>query len=93
VQRLRDKKNAFLSGDNSVYYMRKLNFFMDPILHAPFLPIDENQIAKDLFGDKKREEWSDDDWVKYYAELKKRKAESIKTLGTDAFDRFLKMEQ
>jgi hypothetical protein len=33
LQAARDKKNEFLSGDNSLDYSRKLNFLMDPMLH------------------------------------------------------------
>lgn len=93
IQALRDKKNSFLSGDNSIYYMRKLNFLMDPALHSQFLPIDENQIRKELFGDKKKEDFTPDDFIKFYEELRKRKAQKIKEQGTQAFDRFLEIEK
>ena len=66
LQVLRDKKNSFLSGDNSIYYMRKLNFLMDPILHSQFLPIDEAQIRKEMFGDKKQSDLTEEDSLKFW---------------------------
>jgi len=54
--------------------MRKLNFLMDPALHSQFLPIDEMQVRKELFGDKKKEDFTPDDFIKFYEELRKRKA-------------------
>ena len=66
LQVLRDKKNSFLSGDNSIYYMRKLNFLMDPILHSEFLPIDEAQIRKEIFGDKKKSDLTEEDSLKFW---------------------------
>lgn len=93
LQRARDKKNAFLSGDTSLDYARKLNFLMDPILHEQFLPIDEGQIWKELFGAKKAEDVSPDDMLRFYSEVRKRKEEQLKTKGTDAWERFKGIEK
>ena len=93
LQVLRDKKNSFLSGDNSIYYMRKLNFLMDPVLHSQFLPIDEAQIRKEIFGDKKQSDFTEEDSLKFWQEYNKRKAQKIKEQGTQAFDRFLEIEK
>lgn len=93
LQRARDKKNAFLSGDTSLDYARKLNFLMDPILHEQFLPLDEGQIWKEMFGNKKQEDVSPDDLLNFYGELRKRKQEQLKTQGTDAWERFKGIEK
>lgn len=93
LQVLRDKKNSFLSGDNSIYYMRKLNFLMDPVLHSEFLPIDEAQIKKEIFGDKKKSDFTEEDSLKFWQEFNKRKTQKIKEQGTQAFDRFLEIEK
>lgn len=93
LQKARDKKNAFLSGDTSLDYARKLNFLMDPILHEQFLSIDEGQIWKELFGTKKDKDVSPDDMLRFYAEVRKRKEEQLKTKGSDAWERFKGIEK
>ena len=93
LQKARDKKNAFLSGDTSLDYARKLNFLMDPILHEQFLSIDEGQIWKELFGAKKDKDVSPDDMLRFYAEVRKRKEEQLKTKGSDAWERFKGIEK
>lgn len=93
LQRARDKKNVFLSGDTSLDYARKLNFLMDPILHEQFLPLDESQVWKEMFGNKKQDEVTPDDMLNFYTELRKRKQEQLKTQGTDAWERFKGIEK
>ena len=52
LEEARNKKNDFLSGNTSLDYTRKLNFAIDPILHANYLAIDEIQLWKQHYGDK-----------------------------------------
>ena len=93
LQTARDKKNEFLSGDNSLDYSRKLNFLMDPMLHDQFIAIDEAQLWQEKFGDKTKDDISIEDMVEFLTELQKKRKEQLKSQGTDAFDRFKKLEK
>ena len=93
LQLARDKKNAFLSGDTSLDYARKLNFLMDPMLHDQFLGIDEEQIWKEKFGDKGQDEISVEELGEFLQLLQTKRNEQFKTLGTAAFERFKALEK
>lgn len=93
LQRALDKKNAFLSGDTSLDYSRKLAFFMDQNLHAPFLAIDDNQLLAEEMGDKTFDDYTQDELLDLYGRVQKKKENILKTRGTDAWERYKAIEK
>lgn len=98
IQVLQDKynkaveaKNLFLSGDTSLDYSRKLNFAIDPVLHSPFLKIDEAQMRKDKFKD--RTDISEEEELEFQFELYQAKQTYLKNNLTESWKRFKEIEK
>lgn len=94
IDKARQAKDEFLSGDTSLDYTRKLNFALDPNLHAPFMDIDEEQLWKDKFGNKTMDEISDEDKLEFLTvTLPNARKFQTKEKLTQSWDRFKQLEK
>lgn len=93
VEKARQAKNDFLSGDTSLDYTRKLNFALDSNLHSPFLDIDYEDAWKKKFGNKQLSDLTDAEkfeWTQILLDKQKFKdKESI----SKSWDRFKAIEK
>lgn len=94
VDKARQAKNEFLSGDTSLDYTRKLNFALDPNLHSPFMDIDAESLWKEQFGNKSIDEISDEDKLHFYTVVLPEKQKfRTKEQITKSWDRFKQVEK
>lgn len=96
VEKLRNEKDLFLSGDTSLDYARKLNFLMDPQLHKEFLPLDSEQIWKKHFKDTPLNSATEEQLKKFITEIlpeEQKKVYADKEKLTIAWDRFKQIEK
>ena len=78
VEELRKKKDEFLAGDTSLDYTRKLNFLIDPMLHSQFLSIDQGQFFKEQYGDRRLEELTLEEIIKFQYDWAKKVEDTLK---------------
>lgn len=78
VEDLRKKKDEFLAGDTSLDYTRKLNFLIDPMLHSQFLSIDQGQFFKEQYGDRRLEELTPEEIIKFQLDWNKKVEDTLK---------------
>lgn len=94
VEKARQAKDEFLSGDTSLDYTRKLNFALDPNLHSPFIDIDAEALWKEQFGNKSIDEISDEDKLHFYTVVLPEKQKfQTKEAITKSWDRFKQIEK
>lgn len=94
VEKARQAKDEFLSGDTSLDYTRKLNFALDPNLHSPFMNIDAEALWKEQFGNKSMDEISDEDKLHFYTVVLPEKQKfQTKEAITKSWDRFKQIEK
>ena len=94
VEKARQAKDEFLSGDTSLDYTRKLNFALDPNLHSPFMDIDAEALWKEQFGNKSMDEISDEDKLHFYTVVLPEKQKfQTKEVITKSWDRFKQIEK
>lgn len=94
VEKARQAKDEFLSGDTSLDYTRKLNFALDPNLHSPFMDIDAEALWKEQFGNKSIDEISDEDKLHFYTVVLPEKQKfQTKEAITKSWDRFKQIEK
>lgn len=94
VEKARQAKDEFLSGDTSLDYTRKLNFALDPNLHSPFMDIDAEALWKEQFGNKSMNEISDEDKLHFYTVVLPEKQKfQTKEAITKSWDRFKQIEK
>lgn len=94
VEKARQAKDEFLSGDISLDYTRKLNFALDPNLHSPFMDIDAESLWKEQFGNKSIDEISDEDKLHFYTVVLPEKQKfQTKEQITKSWDRFKQIEK
>lgn len=92
VEDLRKKKDEFLAGDTSLDYTRKLNFLIDPMLHSQFLSIDQGQFFKEQYGDRRLEELTPEEIIKFQLDWNKKVEETLKSEVNDAWERYKEIE-
>lgn len=94
VEKARQAKDEFLSGDTSLDYTRKLNFALDPNLHSPFMDIDAEALWKEQFGNKSLDEISDEDKLHFYTVVlpEKQKFQDKESI-TKSWNRFKAIEK
>ena len=94
VDDLRKKKDQFLAGDTSLEYTRKLNFLIDPILHSQFLSIDQNQFFKEKYGDRRLEELTPEEIIKFQLDWNKKLEDTLKMKDevNTAWERYKEIE-
>lgn len=92
VDEARKKKDEFLAGDTSLEYTRKLNFIMDPTLHSQFLSIDKNQYFKEQYGDRRYEELSPEEMIKFELDWSKKVETTLKDEINQSWDSYKKIE-
>lgn len=92
VEDLRRKKDNFLAGDTSLDYTRKLNFLIDPMLHSQFLSIDQGQFFKEQYGDRRLEELTPEEIIKFQLDWNKKVEETLKSEVSDAWERYKEIE-
>lgn len=92
VEELRKQKDEFLAGDTSLEYTRKLNFLIDPKLHEQFLSIDQNQFFKEKYGDRKPEELSPEEQIKFIFDWKKKVESTLKEEVNQSWERYKEKE-
>ena len=93
VNELRQKKDDFLSGNNSLEYTRKLNFLIDPVLHAEFLDIDREQFFKEQYGNRKYKDLNIEEKIQFEQNWGKKVEETLKLDIDTAWNKFKKIEQ
>lgn len=94
VEKARQAKDEFLSGDTSLDYTRKLNFALDPNLHSPFMDKDAETLWKEQFGNKSIDEISDEDKLHFYTVVLPEKQKfQTKEAITKSWDRFKQIEK
>ena len=94
VEKARQAKDEFLSGNTSLDYTRKLNFALDPNLHSPFMDIDAEALWKEQFGNKSIDEISDEDKLHFYTVVLPEKQKfQTKEAITKSWDRFKQIEK
>lgn len=94
VEKARQAKDEFLSGNTSLDYTRKLNFALDPNLHSPFMDIDAEALWKEQFGNKSMDEISDEDKLHFYTVVLPEKQKfQTKEAITKSWDRFKQIEK
>lgn len=94
VEKARQAKDEFLSGDTSLDYTRKLNFALDPNLHSPFMDKDAEALWKEQFGNKSLDEISDEDKLHFYTVVLPEKQKfQTKEAITKSWDRFKQIEK
>lgn len=92
VEDLRKKKDEFLAGDTSLDYTRKLNFLIDPMLHSQFLSIDQGQFFKEQYGDRRLEELTPEEILKFQLDWNKKVEETLKSEVNDSWERYKEIE-
>lgn len=92
VEDLRKKKDEFLAGDTSLDYTRKLNFLIDPMLHSQFLSIDQGQFFKEQYGDRRLEELTPEEIIKFQQDWNKKVEETLKSEVNDSWERYKEIE-
>ena len=92
VEDLRKKKDEFLAGDTSLDYTRKLNFLIDPMLHSQFLSIDQGQFFKEQYGDRRLEELTPEEIIKFQLDWNKKVEETLKSEVNDSWERYKEIE-
>ena len=92
VDEARKKKDEFLAGDTSLDYTRKLNFIMDPTLHSQYLSIDKNQYFKEQYGDRRYEELSPEEMIKFELDWSKKVETTLKDEINQSWDSYKKTE-
>lgn len=92
IDEARKKKDEFLAGDTSLEYTRKLNFIMDPTLHSQFLSIDKNQYFKEQYGDRRYEELSPEEMIKFELDWSKKVETTLKDEINQSWDSYKKVE-
>lgn len=94
VEKARQAKDEFLSGDTSLDYTRKLNFALDPNLHSPFMDKGVEALWKEQFGNKSMDEVSDEDKLHFYTVVLPEKQKfQTKEAITKSWDRFKQIEK
>lgn len=94
VEKARQAKDEFLSGDTSLDYTRKLNFALDPNLHSPFMDKGVEALWKEQFGNKSIDEVSDEDKLHFYTVVLPEKQKfQTKEAITKSWDRFKQIEK
>lgn len=94
VEKARQAKDEFLSGDTSLDYTRKLNFALDPNLHSPFMDKDAETLWKEQFRNKSIDEISDEDKLHFYTVVLPEKQKfQTKEAITKSWDRFKQIEK
>lgn len=94
VEKARQAKDEFLSGNTSLDYTRKLNFALDPNLHSPFMDIDAEALWKEQFGNKSIDEISNEDKLHFYTVVLPEKQKfQTKEAITKSWDRFKQIEK
>lgn len=93
VEDLRKKKDEFLAGDTSLDYTRKLNFLIDPMLHSQFLSIDQGQFFKEQYGDRRLEELTPEEIIKFQLDWNKKVEETLKSEVNDSWERYKEIEE
>lgn len=63
----RQQVRDFLSGNNSLDYVRKLNFAMDPELHEPFLELDQEAYLQSKYPGKTFDQLSEAEMIQFAA--------------------------
>ena len=94
VEKARQAKDEFLSGNTSLDYTRKLNFALDPNLHSQFMEKDAEELWKEQFGNKSLDEISDEDKLHFYTVVlpEKQKFQDKEAI-TKSWDRFKQIEK
>ena len=92
IDEARKKKDEFLAGDTSLEYTRKLNFIMDPTLHSQFLSIDRDQYLKEQYGDRRYEELSPEERIKFELDWSKKVETTLKDEVNQSWDSYKKIE-
>lgn len=95
VEDLRKKKDEFLAGDTSLEYTRKLNFLIDPILHSQFLSIDQDQFFREKYGDRRLEELTPEEIIKFQSDWNKKLEDTLKMKDevNAAWERYKEIEE
>ena len=93
VDKARQAKNEFLSGDTSLDYTRKLNFALDPNLHNPFLDIDYEGEWKKKFGNKQVSELTPEEKLEWQQLILDKQKFKDKEAITKSWDRFKQIEK
>lgn len=94
VEKARQAKDEFLSGNTSLDYTRKLNFALDPNLHSPFMDKGVEALWKEQFGNKSMDEVSDEDKLHFYTVVLPEKQKfQTKEAITKSWDRFKAIEK
>lgn len=94
VEKARQAKDEFLSGNTSLDYTRKLNFALDPNLHSPFMDKGVEALWKEQFGNKSMDEVSDEDKLHFYTVVLPEKQKfQTKEAITKSWDRFKQIEK
>ena len=94
VEKARQAKDEFLSGNTSLDYTRKLNFALDPNLHSPFMDKGAEALWKEQFGNKSVDEVSDEDKLHFYTVVLPEKQKfQTKEAITKSWDRFKAIEK
>lgn len=94
VEKARQAKDEFLSGNTSLDYTRKLNFALDPNLHSPFMDKGVEALWKEQFGNKSMDEISDEDKLHFYTVVLPEKQKfQTKEAITKSWDRFKQIEK
>ena len=94
VEKAKQAKDEFLSGNTSLDYTRKLNFALDPNLHSQFMKKDAEELWKEQFGNKSLDEISDEDKLHFYTVVlpEKQKFQDKEAI-TKSWDRFKAIEK
>lgn len=95
LEDLRKKKDEFLAGDTSLEYTRKLNFLIDPMLHSQFLSIDQGQFFKEKYGDRRLEELTPEEIIKFQLDWNKKVEDTLKMKDevNAAWERYKEIEE
>ena len=93
VDKARQAKNEFLSGDTSLDYTRKLNFALDSNLHNPFLDIDYEGEWKKKFGNKQVSELTPEEKLEWQQLILDKQKFKDKEAITKSWDRFKQIEK
>ena len=92
VDELRKQKDDFLAGETSLDYTRKLNFLIDPMLHAQFLSIDKNQFLKEKYGDRKYNDLTEEEKRKFEEEWNEKVKTTLKEEVNQSWQRYKEIE-
>lgn len=93
VEELRKQKDAFLSGETSLDYTRKLNFLLDPDLHSQFLALDKAQMFKEKYGSRKYSELTPEEQMAFELEWQELVKTTLKTKVDESWQAYKNIEQ